>query len=177
MKSGTTTFGIWARRVRRWRRWLRHDAWQASLILLLTLSLAEPLVCLLHCRFMMLHAAHAQAGAAHSHHYAPSAPGDAFVSPSEHTQHLHQASQQPGAALVGLVSPETSCPFHDAGAGPLPLSIASEMSPPHEHLSAISLLSLLMLVMPVLFSFLKLASAPPQTLVARQLRPPIDTLA
>ena len=182
MKSDSTTFGIWVRRVRRWRRWLRRDARQAALIVLLTLSLAEPLVCLIHCRFMMLHAAHAQASAAHNHQHmaAPSAsaPSGAIASIGEHTEHLHPAAQQPGAAaFVNPASFATDCPLLGHVAGSLPLSSISESSPPHEHLAAISSLALLMLMLTVLVGFPKPASAPPQALSTRMLRPPIGSLA
>lgn len=138
------------------RRWLYRDAWKSAVLVLLILSLSEPLLCLLHCELMMM--GHAHTAAAHDH-----------AAHQMRGEHVHA---QPAAdALVAdeQGAHHMGCRLHDIASSD---AISTFASSTHEHLAVAPLLVLLLIVLQPLGALLSSLREPPWPPVFRLLRPP-----
>jgi hypothetical protein len=155
-------WGLARRRWRAWRGRVRRDRAALALVVMLSLAVFEPLLCIIHCQVWMPFALSSYFGAQHQHNH-----------------HIH--TQAPSAALVSapanaadpvraqVTTPSMGCTIHMGSPSGSPLS--APPSPVHE--------TLLALVLPIFIVLLAVAylsaslTGPPRVFVPIPLRPPI----
>ena len=165
MRDSSTIREVWGLTKRRWRAWrgrLRRDRAALALVLILSLAVFEPLLCIVSCQFWM-----------------PFVFSNYFPAQHEHHHHMHtQAASMAAApiqantadvALIGKAVPAAVCIMHMGYPSGSPLPPAPP--PLHETLPT--------LVLP-LFIFLLAAiylsaplTGPPRVFIPVPLRPPI----
>ena len=170
MRIGSTIRRLWQRLARRRRAWasrLRRDRASVALLVLLTLGLGEPLLCIIHCQFWLPIALHSYFAAQHTHHHhgSPVVAGQAgpgqIVSAAPAIQ--PGAAEQPGCFLHFSGPANSGLPFH------------VPPSPVHDMFVPLALL----LIVTIIVAARPLAppGAPPQRAYAPLLRPPIPIAA
>jgi hypothetical protein len=173
----------WRRALRRWRQWLRREAGQAALLVVLIISLVEPFGCLLHCRFAPSHAPEYSHSTSHEHHQGMAhedaqTAGDAALGVGAyHAPLALRGSAQADRAGAGEASVSTlvGCSIHDKNTDASPF-ITGPLTAPHTHLAIVPML--LSLAFMVFAQLAPLTPPPrlPQPFLTRQLRPPIYAL-
>ena len=166
VRTTSTIRAAWGLAKRRWRAWrgrIRRDRAALALVVMLSLALFEPLLCIVHCQLWMPFALSSYFGAQHQHHH------------HMHTQAASAAAAPAPAnaadpALAQGAAPAAGCTIHAGYPGGSPLS--PPPSPVHE--------TLLTLVLPIFIVLLAVAYAsapltdPPRVFVPVPLRPPIQ---
>jgi|GEM_PF-2883959 hypothetical protein len=152
----TTWYRI-RRRVLNARRWLYRDAWKSAVLVLLILSLCEPLLCLLHCHLMTMGTAHAHTAAAHDH-----------TGHRMQAGHVH-APPAADALVAGEHSAHVGCRLHDIASSSALGLVASST---HDHLAVSPLLTLLLIVLQPIGTLFSTSRGPPSPPIYRLLRPP-----
>lgn len=186
MKTAVATYWDWIPAARRWRAWVYRHAWRSVVLMLLVLSLIEPLGCLAHCELWLSFSGTSVATAqqAHYHHHSASLAGDraTVVSHSRVVLHDHSASDgAPLAATIGLrsdrhgavTSAQEACLLNGAPALPWQPTNESSSAPPHEHLAALIIFSCVALVLLVQHVSHGSPTAAPLPAYRPPLRPPI----
>ena len=165
--------------VYRARTWMRHEAGKDALLLILLLTLVEPLGCLGHCQFPA--PVSSGSSAAHLHHRAMShnnavlIPAPAQHDPGQqptHTALLHETLVNSSLSSdTGPHVSQTACAML-TGQNPLPAPPGDSSVSPHEHLAILPVLIILLLAALVQL-VPNVPDPPPQFFSMRPMRPPI----
>jgi hypothetical protein len=168
VRIARTTRISWRHLLRRWRATRRHllrKRATLTLLVLLTLGLGEPLLCIIHCQIWLPLTFHSYFAAQHPH--------------AHHHDHAHmtaapteQPAQQPAGAVITSPAPSehTMCAFQGgSGQGSVPFHVPP--SPIHDMIPALVLLLLLPLVVAAWST--APPGDPPPVFHAPPLRPPI----
>jgi len=163
---------LWQHLLRRWRATRRHllrKRATLTLLVLLTLGLGEPLLCIIHCQVWLPIAflSYFAAQHPHAHHH-----DHAHMTVAPTDQSVEQAA---GAAITSSVPAEhTMCAFQGGpGQGSVPFHVPP--SPIHDMIPAL----LMLLVLPLVIAAWSTARGgdPPPVFHAPPFRPPIPFAA
>jgi hypothetical protein len=160
----STIRGAWGLTKRRWRAWrsrIRRDRAGLALVVLLSLAVFEPLLCVVHCQFWIPFALHNYFAHQHQHHHMHGQMASAAAAPAP--------ASTVNAVLGQSSAPDAGCALHMSSSPGSPLPLPP--SPVHE--------LLLTLLLPIFISLLAVAywvappTSPPRVFISPPLRPPI----
>jgi hypothetical protein len=165
MRNTSTIRGVWGltkRRLRLWRGRLRRDRGALALVMMLSLAIFEPLLCIVSCQLWMSLALSGNVPAQHQH------------------QHQHMHTQAASIAAAPILAHAADAPIvHEPTAAGCSLHIGypsgsplpATPSPLHETLLTLAL-PLFVLLLAVVYLSAPLTE-PPRVFVPILLRPPI----
>jgi hypothetical protein len=164
-----TVRSSWRRIKQCWRAWrarLHRDRATLALVVLLTLGIFEPLLCIIHCQIWLPIALHSYFAAQHQHQHA------------HVTVTFEAGAAQPVASTALIrgtpITAPSGCSM-DAGHGPSDLPFGAPPSPIHDMIPV--------LVLPLIIMLRMVARAigppgvPPHVAFPPLLRPPIPSVA
>jgi hypothetical protein len=145
-----------------WRAWIRRDRAALALVMMLSLAIFEPLLCIINCQFWMPTALRSSVSTEHQHHHMHLQAGDIASAP------IHLYAHE--VVLAQATVPAMGCTMHIGypSGSPLPM----QPSPLHE--------TLLTFVLPLFIVLLAMIyvcpplTGPPRVFVPVPLRPPIS---